>query len=101
MHVVGRANALDRQQLVTVGLHGQRRARADGIAIHEHRARAADATVAVLLRALHAQHVADELQQRDRWLNVSLFCLAVDGYLDVHLGLVGGAGIQRLQHFVG
>ena len=57
------AEALDRDDLVAVGLRGQHEARADERAVEEHRARAAFALLARVLRAGQAEPLAERVEQ--------------------------------------
>ena len=57
------AQPFDRPDLVPVGLRGQDEARADELAVEQHRARAALALLARVLRAGQAERVAQRRQQ--------------------------------------
>src|SRR5437667_2960350 len=62
-------DAFDRRDRRAVGLHGEHRARLDGLAVDEHRARAADAGLAADVRPGEAELIAkgvdEQRAQRD------------------------------------
>ena len=76
--------ALDRDDLVTVGLGGEDEARAHELAVEHDRARAALALLAGVLRAGQLERVAQERQQALAAADVGLAALPVDGQLDPH-----------------
>jgi hypothetical protein len=53
-----------RKLSVAVGLDGQEQAAADGLAVHQHRARSADAMLAADVGAGQAELFAQEIDQR-------------------------------------
>src|SRR2546423_7279304 len=72
-------HALDRLDLVAVGLDSEERARLDRLAIHVHRAGAALAGVAADVRAGQAGHVPEVVDQEESRLDLGLAVPAVDG----------------------
>ena len=79
------AEALDRDDLVPVGLRGEHEAGADELAVEEHRARAALALLAGVLRAgqLEPCRAASSRRLSPAQTSASR-ALAVDGQLDLH-----------------
>ena len=76
--------ALDRRHLVPVGLRGEHEARADERAVEQHRARAALALLARVLRAGEAELLAQREEQRLALPAVGLALVAVDAQRDPH-----------------
>ena len=74
--------ALDRHELLAVGLHREHRARLHRAAVHEHGAGAAVRGVAADVGAGQPQILAEQVDQQQARLDVGLVLLAVDGELD-------------------
>ncbi len=73
--------AFDRLHRAALGLDRQVRARADGEAVHQDRARAADLGVARALGALQVEAVAEDVEQQGVRRHVELVRAAVDDEL--------------------
>ena len=89
--------ALDRDDLVAVGLRRQHEARADERAVEEHRARAALALLARVLRAGQAEPLAERVEQALARPDVGLARLAVDGERDPHASTRSSARSARTR----
>jgi hypothetical protein len=75
---------LDRDDVVAVGLRGENETRADELAVEQHRARAALALLARVLRARQAEPLAQREEQALALPELGLTLLAVDRQLDPH-----------------
>src|SRR5262245_25488533 len=76
----------NREELVTVGLDSEHRARLHGsTAVHHHDAAAAARRVAADMRAGQAAVFTQEIREQRARLNVALIHRAVDGDLDLHM----------------
>ena len=78
------AEALDRDDVVPVGLRGEDEARAHELAVEEDRARAALALLARVLRPGQLEPVAERRQEALARPDLGLAPLAVDRQLDPH-----------------
>ena len=78
MQVFAGGQAFDGGDLATVLHDGQRQARVDPFAVHQHSAGAALALVAALLGAGHACALAQQVKQRYPRFDVEFAVLAVD-----------------------
>ncbi|VXC67062.1 hypothetical protein SPHINGO8AM_180051 [Sphingomonas sp. 8AM] len=78
MEVLGRAQPLDRHDLVVLVHHRQRQAGIDPPPVHQHRARAALAVVATFLGAGQPQMFAAQVEQRGPDIHLRLVRLAID-----------------------
>jgi hypothetical protein len=88
-----RREALDREDRPAVCLDGEHEARARGLTVDLHGARAADAVLAADVRAGEPGDVADEVRQQGPRLDVARIRLAVDVDRDPHV--VDASSIAR------
>ena len=79
---LGRAQALDRRDLLPVVHQGQAQARVHPAAVHVHGARAALPVVAALLRAGEGDGLAEAIEQRRPRVDAQPLLLAVDAQRD-------------------
>ena len=79
------AQPLHGHDLVPLGLRGEDEARAHELPVEEHRAGAALALLARVLRAGQAQLLAQREEEALAGPDVGLARLAVDGQLDLHV----------------
>src|SRR5438270_10660375 len=76
-NAVGR-EPFDRHDLGSVRLHGEHRARLDGLPVYEHGAGAADARLAADMRAGQVAALAQIVHEQDTRLDVMLMVSGVD-----------------------
>src|SRR5256885_5147688 len=69
MELAALLQPLDRGDLGAVGLHGEHRARLHRVAVEDHGARAAVRGVAADVRARHAEHFANEVDEQEARLD--------------------------------
>jgi hypothetical protein len=74
--------SFDGHQLTTVCLHGESSARLDCVSIHNNRARATMTGIATDVRSSEPQHVANEMDQEQSWLNFGCVLNAIHFYFD-------------------
>src|SRR5206468_790441 len=74
--------ALDGRDLMAVGLDREEGARLHGLPVEEHGARSTVARIAADVRSGHAQVLAQEMDEEQARLDLSLLGLAVDRHLD-------------------
>ena len=84
MQTVAVGEPFDGDDLVPFGLRGEDEARAHERAVEQHRARAALALLAGVLRAVEAEALAQRVEQALALPDVRLAPLAVDGQLELH-----------------
>jgi hypothetical protein len=68
-----------RQYVAPIGLNSEERTGFDGFAIQEHRARPAVGGIAADVRASQAQDIAQEMDEEEPRLDLSLAGHAIDG----------------------
>ena len=83
-YVLGVAQPFHGRHLVPIGLRAEDEARADEPAVEEHRAGAALALLAGVLRARQPEPFAQDEQQALARPDLGLLALTVDGQLDPH-----------------
>src|SRR5204862_5976571 len=76
---------LDGDHVVALRLRGQHQARADELAVEQHRARAALALLARVLRAWQPEPLAEREEKALALPDVGLVLLAVDAKRDLHV----------------
>jgi hypothetical protein len=79
MQVLWRAQRFDRQDVVSVRLHGEHQAGADRLSIEQDRARAAYAMLTADVCAGQAKLVAQEIAQQQAWLDGAFVWSAING----------------------
>src|ERR1700716_4174020 len=89
---IAHRDALDRGDLVAVGLHRQHQAGARRLAVEQDRAGAAYAVLAAKMRAGEPEIMPDKIRQGDADLDLLLVTLAVDGQRD---GSLLGHAVSR------
>ena len=78
MKLAVHGQALDRRNRRAVGLHGEKRARLDGLAVEEHRAGATNACFAADVCPRQPAQVAQEMNKQQPRLDVEAAIDAVD-----------------------
>src|SRR5208282_2625705 len=85
VHLAVFGEALDSRDLTALGLHSQCRARLDRASVHQHRARAAQRSLAPNMRAGQLRDIAEVMHEQHPRVDIVTVALAVDCDSELHI----------------